>query len=376
MIVELRHLVVDDADLGLDSDASGRLELLDALEPAHASIQPEPEGSRPIRVGASTEASSSVTDGSTAPSDWDPYPSTSSSKVGARRDGLHTRGHAGRRAKRRCPRARGRWQRRRDRGAPRPRARARRARPLARGARRLDRFPRHDERHARGLPLADRRVEAALHASLRRKLPRRRRPRDARAADSPGTRASAGRRRRRARLRRSGAATRGSVLSRSSRRRRIRCTSRWTPTPGRRGATPTDLPTYESAHVEASGDVDLSCRTVQGNAAARALDVAMGKDEAQSLAVRASVEGPLAAPELDVGVSALGVVAAGQKLTSVLLTATGPATSSRLAASLRSPDLPAIDARAVADDARVLSRRPCLCTTCGSTWPASASTPA
>ncbi|MGH7434182.1 MAG: hypothetical protein ACRENE_00740, partial [Polyangiaceae bacterium] len=110
-----------------------------------------------------------------------------------------------------------------------------------------------------------------------------------------------------------------------------------------------DLPTYDGVHIETAGVVDLSDEKVVAELTGRARHVAKGPDHVQSLAVRASVQGPLASPEVDAGVSARGVVAAGRRLTSVWLTARGSAIRPEVAASLRSPDWPDVDARAVAD---------------------------
>jgi hypothetical protein len=102
-----------------------------------------------------------------------------------------------------------------------------------------------------------------------------------------------------------------------------------------------------SAEIRATGHVDLDKRAVDAVFQANASRVRIGTQAAlDAAAVRGRVQGPLEALTGSVALDARGVEAAGQRIDTISVHATGPILEPQVTAALRGPAVPDVDARA------------------------------
>ncbi|MGD0676928.1 MAG: translocation/assembly module TamB domain-containing protein [Polyangiaceae bacterium] len=96
-------------------------------------------------------------------------------------------------------------------------------------------------------------------------------------------------------------------------------------------------------HVAGRGTIDLGSMDVDGNVEARAERLLFGPTRVEFLSLEAAVRGAAGDPDFDVTARSRGITAAGKRLTRASLFARGRASSARVDAQIRGPDLPDTD---------------------------------
>lgn len=110
-----------------------------------------------------------------------------------------------------------------------------------------------------------------------------------------------------------------------------------------------------SGHLHASGGIDLGARSMAATITAQAQNIARERLRVDAASLDAQAVGSLADPEIHATIRSRGIVVGERRLTTAEVNATGKATSPRIEASVRSPDMPDVDATVDLDVNRGIS---------------------